>query len=357
MKKNIKNQKGAISLFVLLSMMFFMAFMLGAFTLVNRRNATQVEALAETQKIYSNKQAASEKYDSIFVQSTSSVVPITNIEQLKKVKEVAEGTDTYKYLINGKIYTYEKNAEYVLQNDIILDFDDTFNGKRGDGTGTAKLEYYDYVLYNSTYNINLNGHSIYYQKKSDGSLWKLVCYHNAKNSSTMFSSDATASNYWGKSYLVDRFSLLENGISPYAHSWGTNQNYEFLLMYSTTTKSGSTYNPGNFDTSKNYNRWRQKNNPKDEPKKTSDGSLKVDGYDVSFTGASTSLGTTNFWGGLARGTSSRTFLDGSIGFDNWYYAVGSIYFYDSFGIPVSDTYKTTYGKESAREQLLFVRYK
>ena len=46
--KNIKNQKGAISLFVILAMLFFLAFMLGVFSITTRRNAAQLEAVSRT---------------------------------------------------------------------------------------------------------------------------------------------------------------------------------------------------------------------------------------------------------------------------------------------------------------------
>lgn len=339
MKNKLKNQKGAISLFVLLSMMFFMAFMLGAFTLVNRRNATQLEALSETQKIYSNKPTASEQYDSIFVQSGSSVVPITNIDQLKQVKIVTDSNTKYKYLINGKVYTYEKNADYVLQNDIILDFDDTFNGKKATGTGTAKLEYYDYVLYNSTYNINLNGHSIYYQKKSDNSLWKLVCYQNANDSTNgYFSANSVNPNYVGKAYTANAFSLIDDGIYAYKKEWATDANYEFMLMYSIGTDS-------KFDTANKYNRWRQKFNPKDDTTDSVGTVQNVPGYsatvsDIKLTG--------NSWSGLTKSTRSETYLDGSTSSGSWFYAVASKTAWNS-GIPSNS--------DAAKECLLFVRYK
>ena len=351
MKKNIKNQKGAISLFVLLSMMFFMAFMLGAFTLVNRRNATQVEALAETQKIYSNKPTASEQYDSIFVKSGTSVVPITNIDQLKQA-QAATGTNKYKYLINGKVYTYEAGAEYVLQNDIILDFEDTIHNQSG-----LNSKLYDYVLYSSSYNINLNGHSIYYQM-NDNSLWKLVWYQNVSTTSNVLSATSGSTNYYGKSYGASTFSIMEDGITPYSHNWGTNLNFEFLLAY-----NNGTSNKFDITSSKLYNRWRQTNDPTKEARTTTTDSSVAAGYTHNFTGGQAILAdytgaassyasssTYSYWGGLQKAvTASKCYLDGSIGNSESYFQVG-VATLTSNKIPATSSSNVTEG-------LLFVRYK
>lgn len=356
MKIKMKNQNGAISLFVLLSMMFFLAFMLGAFTLVNRRNIAQIEALAETKKIYSSGRTADEIYDSIFQTVGTSAVPITNIDQLHKVKDAAGGVNTYKYLINGKIYTYAKDTNYVLQNDIILDLEDTINDSNYGGRNQLYDSLYDYVLYNSSYRVNTNGHSIYYQK-DDNSIWKLVCYHyigtDSDNDAYKFDKNSGGDYYYGKSYDSKRFSILENGISAYANNWLCNDNsirkFEFMLMYT----SGDNQQ---FDASK-YNRWRQTNDPakdQDTSDKYPNGDYPAAGYTINFEGGTTEgLGEGNYWGGLVRARSSdNTYLDGSVGHTNWFFAVGSTKWHSTYGIPSS-----TATGGSAREGLLFVRYK
>lgn len=378
MKKNIKNQKGAISLFVLLSMMFFLAFMLGAFTMVNRRNATQVEALKEIEKIYGRGSSAKDTYDSIFASSSSSsVVPITNIEQLKNVEKTNRNNTTIKYLINGKVYTYAQGATYVLQNDIILDLEDTIDGKNNLGqvlspnTDNENI-IYDYVLYNSDYNVNLNGHSIYYQK-DDGSLWKLVCYQNMGTSPNygLFSSDSTQPNYQGKSYNEMTFSILDDGISPYSHLWSSvnsnNQNFEFMLMYNNTNGDNM------FDISGGmYNRWRQTINPtKEDEEVYEDGTAVVTGYTHDFdggtaklagyTGVASSYESNNeytYWGGLVRSSSQRgdCYLNGAVGKeDNWYFPVCvKKSTWKEGKMPATKLDGTTI---QATESLLFVRYK
>ena len=182
MKKNIKNQRGAVSIFVLLSMMFFLAFMLGAFTLVNRRNAAQVEALSETQRLYATKTSAKDYYNSIFA-SESAIVPIMNYNQLRDAIITVNSTDEdpieFKYLMNNKVYTYKKDANYILQNDIILDYEDIVDyNTKVKGNSAIDLNKIKEILKEITEletehsNIRLDNSSIYYTN-ADGNLCKL----------------------------------------------------------------------------------------------------------------------------------------------------------------------------------------
>lgn len=344
----IKNQKGAISLFVMLSMLFFLAFMLGAFSLVNRRNATQVEALKETKEIYSSGASAKDTYDAI-VSNSNSVVPISTKEQLAKAIEIEGTTTTANYIVNGKLYTYQKNASYVLQNDIILDLNTELNEKNA----SSGVKVYDYALYSSKYKIDANGHSIYYIKNDDKSLWKCVFYQNiGTDKKNVFSKDSTREDYAGRSYQDSRFSILDDGIKIYQNKWdNTNLSYEFMLMYNNNNQKFST---------SQYNRWRQTNSPVDEKNDSNTAVHTVTGYNDTFTGASTVLsknGTTTYnnWGGLCTSSSTASYLDGSVGDSGYYYSVGSVIAWGTYGIPVSEKANTTSFQNSASECLLFVR--
>ena len=172
MKINKKNQNGAISLFVLVSMLFFLTFMLGIFTLVNRRNVLQTENLKETQKIYSNKQSAAEQYDSLFNSANNSYVPVTNLEQLNVIKQVADNTNSngsISYLIDGKVYEYSKDANYVLQNDIVIHKEDY------DDNEELLYDIYDFISPNSTYKFEAGKYTIFYERYN-GSFGKLENY-------------------------------------------------------------------------------------------------------------------------------------------------------------------------------------
>lgn len=336
--KNIKNQKGAISLFVVLAMLFFLAFMLGVFSMVTRRNASQLEAVRETAKIYSSGVDANAVYDSMIATIDSTAIPISTPEQLKKLKDITEvnTTSTANYTINGQLYTYKKytidnKVSYMLANDIVLSLDEEIDGK-------SDISIYDYMLYDKTnYNINLNNHNIYYEL-SDGSLWKCIFYHDIGTSTArnLFVSNDEA----GKSYTSTKYSILANDIDEFEYPWSDTTNYEFLLTYNCNSQL--------FDSSV-YQRWRQKNNPTLETvADTTDGS----GNAAELENITTGLGIGNYWGGLTLATTTATYLDGSVGHNNWFFSVGTRSFHSTYGIPTS----TAVGG-SASECLLFVRAK
>ena len=237
MKANIKNQNGAISLFVLISMMFFLTFMLGAFTLVNRRNASQVESLSQLQKIYSSKPQADDIYDAMFADDNS-VIPITNLELLKKAKEVNDNNTTYNCFVDGKIYTYKKGAIYALKNDITITLDEYT-----DKQDLIDNEYIDYVVNLSRYKINTDNHTIYYEK-ADKSLAKLdrILFNKAKDIAEYNANIGKAVNY-EKSYTTP------TGISQDWEILYADNNYVYLIAkeflsddgFNTGPVSGNTY--------------------------------------------------------------------------------------------------------------------
>ena len=65
MKNRLKNQKGVISVFAMLAMLFFLLFILGSYLAVSRSNRTQKEANEEVLKIYSTEVNAQDVYDSM----------------------------------------------------------------------------------------------------------------------------------------------------------------------------------------------------------------------------------------------------------------------------------------------------
>lgn len=336
--KNIKNQKGAISLFVILAMLFFLAFMLGVFSITTRRNAAQLEAVRETAKIYSSGIDANAVYDSMLATNTDAVIPISTKEQLVKVRDITGTSTTANYTINGKLYTYKSGASYMLANDIILDLASEIQGKND-------IAIYDYMLYDkSKYKINLNNHNIYY-KLSDGSLWKCVFYQDIGTDKSNNSGRFPGKSEAGKYYTANAYSILYNGVDEFKKPWTSGKDsFEFLLTYSCggTTTRYFDINGGK------YQRWRQDNNPAKETVSNGTGSETASGYTAITTG----LGTGNYWGGLTLSTATTSsYINGSVGHRNYFYAVG-LYkdiWYSTYGIPSSG--------DSARECLLFVRAK
>ena len=137
---------------------------------------------------------------------------------------------------------------------------------------------------------------------SDGSSWARVFYHNNKAGTVLFSSIDEVL----KSNTPEKYSCLYllNSLK------GSDGKYEFMLTYPAQA-------PGKF------NRWKQTNNPCEEyVATTSDGAGTAAGYQAISIEWSD-----RYWGGLTRQSSSatafsNTYLSGSVGHSNWFYAIG-----------------------------------
>ena len=107
----LKEEKGSITLFVVIAMFAFVLFSLATYTLLSRRSQTQTDLISEIKNMYGNVSEYDE-YKSYF---DGEIVPIYNAEELKKV---GSGEKIAISKENGKIYTFSDTATYVLKNDI-----------------------------------------------------------------------------------------------------------------------------------------------------------------------------------------------------------------------------------------------
>lgn len=112
MKMNPKSQKGAITLIVLVTMLFLIAFLMSMYIRISNKAQTSAETTEEIAKKYNNIGEANDIYNSYF--ANSDVIPIYTVEQLKKI-----GSGE-KIEVNGKIYTFTTNGYYTLMNDLDL---------------------------------------------------------------------------------------------------------------------------------------------------------------------------------------------------------------------------------------------
>ena len=147
------------------------------------------------------------------------------------------------------------------------------------------------------------------KKVENGATWARVFYHNCVNGSELFTSEAEALSTNSR-YKFSVLSDLEN----YRNS---NGEFEFLLQYPNDTNQ--------------YNRWIQKDNPAKVTVANGTGNETAAGYKavhVDWTG--------NYWGGLTKSTSTATFINGSVGHGNWFYAIGA-YRKHVLGIPTYDS--------------------
>ena len=109
----LKEEKGSITLFIIIAMFAFVLFSLATYTLLSRRSQTQTDLMSEIRNMYGN---ASE-YDEYKSYFDGEIVPIYSAEELKKV---GSGEKIAISKENGKIYTFSDTATYVLKNDIKL---------------------------------------------------------------------------------------------------------------------------------------------------------------------------------------------------------------------------------------------
>lgn len=148
---------------------------------------------------------------------------------------------------------------------------------------------------------------------SDGSTWARIFYHNNKIGTVLFSSINECKN----AQTVDKYSrlyLLEDNTYK-----GSDGKFEFMLCYP-------------IDAPGKYNRWKQTNAPQNEFNIATTSGTKAAGYQAIHIDW-----TSNYFGGLERFQSDAsslgsTWLDGSVGHGNWYYAIGVSTIYQR-GIP------------------------
>lgn len=124
--KKLKNENGAITILVLVSILFMVSFLISSYAIVANKVKTQKEIISQTRDIYSTTKNMDEIYNSYF--SNEHIIPIYTVEHFKKLTTLDENNillngGTENVVVNeenGKIYTYSLGKIYVLMNDIKL---------------------------------------------------------------------------------------------------------------------------------------------------------------------------------------------------------------------------------------------
>lgn len=181
------------------------------------------------------------------------------------------------------------------------------------GSGDTNAGITNYTVY-YTPKINKPLYDMAIKSLSDGSIWARVFYHNSKEGAVLFSSVDEAKN----TQTTDKYSrlyLLDDDTFK-----GADGKFELMLCYPNDTTA--------------YNRWKQTDSPCNVYTGSGSGTF-VPGYEaihIDWSG--------NNWGGMERNNSSTsaityTYLDGSVGFGNWWYALAPIQIYE-YGMPGPD---------------------
>ena len=112
MKINPKSEKGAVTIIVLVAMLFLTALLMSMYIRIANKAQTSAETTKQIEEKYNNIGEAEDIYNSYF--SNSDLIPIYTREQLEKIGSGEQVT------VNGKIYTFSTTAYYTLQNDLDL---------------------------------------------------------------------------------------------------------------------------------------------------------------------------------------------------------------------------------------------
>ncbi|WP_298330193.1 fibrinogen-like YCDxxxxGGGW domain-containing protein [uncultured Dokdonia sp.] len=202
-------------------------------------------------------------------------------------------TDTFTISLagNSNLCTVDVTTDSILRN--CLEYRNSGSTTDGiytiDTDGTGPLAPYD----------------CYCDMTNDGGGWTLVFNHNI------------AGGYWLNDTQASEFNVLLPGLTTLKYS---------ILSRLDDIKSDSAYEFRiYYPTSNLRNHWKQDFDPRSGP-----GTSPVAGY-VPISIDMTQSG----WGGLETSGGS-TYLDGSVGFGNWFYSIGSVNPWGG-GIPANAT--------------------
>lgn len=119
-KKELRSQKGAISVFVMVAMVFFLVTIMGIYMVSSKRAQTQTQSVGVAQGQYYEEGEETEKYNER-INTSDEVIPIYTKEQLWSV---GSGNAVE---IEGTVYEFLSSASYKLQNDIVINLSEYNN--------------------------------------------------------------------------------------------------------------------------------------------------------------------------------------------------------------------------------------
>lgn len=128
--RNIKSESGAITILVLVSVLFMLSFLISSYVIIANKVQAQKEIIAQTKSIYENYNM-DEIYNGYF--SNNNIIPIYTPEQLLTI---GNNTEDETISINGKFYKFPANKDnskseeensntiYLLMDDIEFNDED-----------------------------------------------------------------------------------------------------------------------------------------------------------------------------------------------------------------------------------------
>ena len=121
--QEIKNQKGAITLVVLISILFFTTFLTSTYIILSNKAQTQIEITKQIKNKY-KQEDPKQTYNKFFGEE---IIPIYNVEQLLNI---GSGKNIPINETGGKIFKFSNTATYTLMNNIsfsAIEWEDLLN--------------------------------------------------------------------------------------------------------------------------------------------------------------------------------------------------------------------------------------
>ncbi len=113
--KNVAKENGAITLIVLITMIFIVSFLILTYISITNKAQTEAEITQKIKDKYGKVENAESIYNSYIGKN---VIPIYTVEELLKI-----GTGE-KIEIKGKTYTFSADKAYILMNDLSFKIED-----------------------------------------------------------------------------------------------------------------------------------------------------------------------------------------------------------------------------------------
>lgn len=111
--KMLRNEKGAITIIVLVSVLFMVSFLISSYVIIANKVQAQKEVIAETKRIYESDKSMEEIYNSYF--NENGIIPIYTKEQYLEIGK------NKIFKINDKYYTFSTIGTYILINGFEFD--------------------------------------------------------------------------------------------------------------------------------------------------------------------------------------------------------------------------------------------
>ncbi len=303
----MRKEKGAISLYALLAVMFFMAFMIGTYKIVSSRNSGQLSSVEYMQKQYYKTDA---EMNTLYQRKSHT------IQSYGELSTVAASTETW-----------------YMDCDLVVDMNATMC--------VSNFTSYDYVIFNG--NVQRNNHNIIYTK--DGKKYLLLAFQDIDKTlptraglNLVFSGNVLSSitDIHTQGAYTNLNAIIGTKIDNGTFFKNTN-GYEFLIMYpkgSSTTGYNITVETKGFATDF-YRTWQQKVTPLSRTYDLNAIAFRDVTNKVGVTGGNPFQGITipATEGNLDTCLFDGNIRNGTVAFDNWWYSLITFRRYDPVYIP------------------------